>query len=388
MVLSFNFGDFVLLALALQGFILAGLLFYSSRKIVSNRWLGALIFIVSEATLLMELDYSGIWERYPILQLVIVHFTLAAGPIIYFYTQSLIFARDKLSARAWLNFLPLLLELKYQVIFLLYITGLLSVPFIQNFYFLPSTQRMLFNGFPITTFAAFISLSIYSIINYRSISRYEKVAQLSTNKLNDLKWVKNLLYFIFAFIVIWLFSLVTDTLFSRNLLGIWGHYVIYVPAIVFVYLLGMAAWRRQSHMPETEIAEYIPKPAKVYFAPSEATHHAERLTMLMETERLYLNPLLKVDDVAAELTISEKALSSLLNQYMGKSFNDLVNEYRVDEAKVKLTDPANHNFTIAAIAFECGFNSLATFQRVFKQFTGVTPSKFQNDNFLPRLSIK
>src|ERR1700761_8585723 len=135
MVLSFTFGDFVLLALALQGFILASLLFYSSRKIISNRWLGALIFIVSEATLLMELDYSGIWERYPILQLVIVHFTLAAGPVIYFYTQSLIFTRDKLSAKAWLNFLPLVLELKYQIIFLLYITGLLSVPFIQNFYF-------------------------------------------------------------------------------------------------------------------------------------------------------------------------------------------------------------------------------------------------------------
>lgn len=388
MLLSFSFGDFVLLALALQGFILAGLLFYSSFRIVSNRWLGALVFIVSEATLLMELDYSGVWEKYPILQLVVPHFTLAAGPVIYFYTQSLIFTRDKVSGKAWLNFLPLLLEMKHQLIYLFYITGLLFVPFIQNFYFLPSTQHWLFDGFPVTTFAAFISVSIYSTITYRAISRYEKIAQLSANKLKDLKWVKNLLYFIFAFIAIWLFSLITDTLFSRNLLGIWDHYILYIPAIVFVYLLGMAAWRRQTHMPETEIAEYIQKPAKVYFTQPEAANYTRQLTELMTVKRLYLNPLLKVDDVAAHITISEKALSSLLNQHMGKSYNDFVNEYRVEEAKLRLTDPANHNFTIAAIAFDCGFNSLATFQRVFKQFTGVTPSKFQNDNFLPKLSIK
>jgi AraC-like DNA-binding protein len=388
MVLSFTFCDFVLLALALQGFILAGLLFFSSKKIISNRWLGALIFIVSQATLLMELDYSGIWGKYPILQLVIVHFTLAAGPVIYFYTQSLIFTRDKLSAKAWLNFLPLLLELKYQIIYLFYITGLLSVPFIQNIYFLPSTQGMLFGGFPITTFTAFISVSVYSIITYRAIINYEKGAQLSTNKSKDIKWVKNLLHFIFAFIAIWLFSLMTDTLFSKNLLGMWDHYILYVPAIIFVYLLGMAAWRRQSHMPETEMAEYIQKPAKIYFTPSEAANYSQQLTELMNIKRVYLNPLLKVDDVAASVAISEKALSSFLNQHIGKSFNDFVNEYRVEEAKTRLTDPANHNFTIAAIAFDCGFNSLATFQRVFKQFTGVTPSKFQNDNFYPRLSIK
>jgi len=388
MLSPFNFGDFVLLALALQGFILAGLLFFSSKKIISNRWLGALIFIISESTLIMELDYSGIWEKYPILQLVIVHFMLAIGPVIYFYTQSLIFTCDKLSRKAWLNFLPLVLEMKYQVIYMLYITGLLSVHFIQNIYFLPSTQQMLFGGFPLTTFIAFISVSIYATITYRTIVRYEKSAQLSTYKLKDLKWVKNLLYFLFVFIAIWLFSLVADTVFSKNILGIWDHYILYIPAIVFVYFLGMAAWRRQSHMPEIEMAEYIPKPSKIYFTPSEAANYTQQLTELMAVKRIYLNPLLKVDDVAASISISEKALSSLLNQHIGKSFNDFVNEYRVEEAKIRLTDPANHNFTIAAIAFDCGFNSLATFQRVFKQFAGVTPSKFQNDSFLPGLSIK
>jgi len=81
-------------------------------------------------------------------------------------------------------------------------------------------------------------------------------------------------------------------------------------------------------------------------------------------------------------------LSNLLNQHIGKSFNDFVNEYRVDEAKKRLSDASYNNFTIAAIAFDCGFNSLATFQRVFKQVTGITPSKYQNHISYPQLSVK
>jgi len=382
MQLSFDFGDFLMLALALQGFILAGLLFYSSKKIISNRWLGALIFIVSESTLIMELDYSGICGKYPILQLVVIHFILAIGPVIYFYTQSLLFTRNKLTPGAWLNFMPLLLEMKYQVIYLFYISGLLYIPFIQHIYFLPATQQLLFGGFPLITIIALISVTAYAVITYRTILRYEKRVQLSTYKLKDLKWVKKLLYFIFAFIVIWLFSIVA------HLPVLWDHYILYIPAIVFVYLLGMDAWRRQNNMPEIELAEYVQKSARIYFTASEAASYTQQLIELMGVKRIYLNPLLKVDDVAANMSIPEKALSSLLNQHVGKNFNDFVNEYRVEEVKIRLADPSNHNFTISAIAFDCGFNSLATFQRVFKQFTGITPSKFQNDNFLPRLFVK
>jgi AraC-like DNA-binding protein len=382
MQLSFDFGDFLMLALALQGFILSGLLFYSSKKIISNRWLGALIFIVSESTLMMELDYSGVWGKYPILQLVIMHFILAIGPVIYFYTQSLVFNRDKLTKREWLNFLPLLLEMKFQAIYFFYITGLLSVSFIENLYFLPSTQQLLFGNFPFTTIAALISVTVYSIITYRGILRYEKKEQISVYKLKDLQWIKKLLYFIFAFIIIWLFSLVSD------LPPLWNHYLLYIPAIAFVYVLGMAAWHRQNKMPEVEMAEYIQRAAKPCFTKLEAASYSKKLSELMYVKRIYLNPVLKVEDVAANMSISEKALSSLLNQHIGKSFNDFVNEYRIEEVKIKLADPANHHFTIAAIAFDCGFNSLATFQRVFKQFTGITPSKFQSDNLLPRVAVK
>ena len=388
MQLSFSILDFLMLALVVQGFVLSGLLFYSSKTIISNRYLGALIFIVSESTLIMELDYSGIWAQHPWLRLVVMHFDLAAGPIIYLYVQSLIFNINKLTWKCQLNFLPLLLEMKYKIIYLLYITHILSIPFIQHIYFLTFIQQMLFGGFPLTTTVAIISVFAYSIITYRDIDKYSKQTLLSTNKIKELKWVKNLLRFIFVFIAIWIFSFIVNTAFAYSIMSLWDHYILYIPAIVMVYLLGMAAYSRQNQMLAHEKAECIQKPIKIYFTGDEALNYKRQLTHLMISDRIFLNPLLKVDDVAVSIAISPKGLSHLLNHYMDKNFNDFVNEFRVEEVKKRLSDPAHHHFTIAAIAFDCGFNSLPTFQRVFKQLTGTTPSSYQNHNFPPQPTLK
>jgi len=128
-----------------------------------------------------------------------------------------------------------------------------------------------------------------------------------------------------------------------------------------------------------DLAAYQKAPVKIYFSPDEAGLYRNQLFILMERDQLYLNPALKIDLVAEKLALSEKLVSNLLNQHLGKSFNDFINEYRVLEAKKKLADIAYSKFTIASIAFDCGFNSLATFQRCFKQFAGITPSQYQND---------
>jgi AraC-like DNA-binding protein len=59
-----------------------------------------------------------------------------------------------------------------------------------------------------------------------------------------------------------------------------------------------------------------------------------------------------------------------------KNFNEFVNQYRLAAVKKKLLESGNEHLTITGIAFECGFNSQATFQRVFKQTTGVSPTQF------------
>jgi putative ABC transport system permease protein len=57
--------------------------------------------------------------------------------------------------------------------------------------------------------------------------------------------------------------------------------------------------------------------------------------------------------------------------------SDYVNELRIEEVKRKMDDPACSHIKIIEIAYECGFNSKATFNRVFKKLTGKPPTEYK-----------
>ena len=104
---------------------------------------------------------------------------------------------------------------------------------------------------------------------------------------------------------------------------------------------------------------------------------ALRLQKIMEDQQPYLDFKLGLVDLAELLSISSNQLSSLLNDVIGKSFYDYINEFRVEEVKKRLLDPKHQNKTILSIAWECGFNSKSAFNRIFKLNTGLTPSEYQ-----------
>jgi AraC-like DNA-binding protein len=102
------------------------------------------------------------------------------------------------------------------------------------------------------------------------------------------------------------------------------------------------------------------------------------LIAAMETDSIYLNPDLNLNILSKYTGIPAKTISAVINQHLHKSFNEFVNEYRIAAFKEKIQQPEMDNLTFAGIASECGFNSQATFQRTFKQVTGLSPSEFKN----------
>jgi AraC-like DNA-binding protein len=101
---------------------------------------------------------------------------------------------------------------------------------------------------------------------------------------------------------------------------------------------------------------------------------AKRITALMQHDKLYQEPAFSRADLTRELGTSESILSRVINTAFGKSFPRLLNELRVQDAQVLLRDPA---LPIQMVASESGFNSLASFNRVFRDLTGETPSAFR-----------
>jgi AraC-like DNA-binding protein len=69
-------------------------------------------------------------------------------------------------------------------------------------------------------------------------------------------------------------------------------------------------------------------------------------------------------------------LSWLLNESLGKNFNEFINQYRVETFKNLAKDPANANITVLGLAYDSGFNSKTVFNTYFKKETGLTPKQF------------
>ncbi|WP_136480032.1 helix-turn-helix domain-containing protein [Cognatitamlana onchidii] len=103
----------------------------------------------------------------------------------------------------------------------------------------------------------------------------------------------------------------------------------------------------------------------------------EKIKSHIINDKLYLDPLLSMEVLAAELGMSKSYFSKLINSYSDFNFSDFINALRIEQAKRFLSNKAYSNYTIVAIGLECGFNSKSTFYAAFKKFTSETPSTFR-----------
>jgi len=102
---------------------------------------------------------------------------------------------------------------------------------------------------------------------------------------------------------------------------------------------------------------------------------AERIRALLVQEKLYRSMELSREKLAAKLAVSEHHLSRVINQCLDQNFSMLINFYRVQEAKERL---ASETTAITVIAFEVGFSSIPSFNRVFKQMVELSPSEYRS----------
>lgn len=96
----------------------------------------------------------------------------------------------------------------------------------------------------------------------------------------------------------------------------------------------------------------------------------------MTDEAPYLIPDLSLRSLAALVNMNPNQLSWLLNESLGKNFNEFINHYRVETFKNLAKDPANANITVIGLAYDSGFNSKTVFNTYFKKETGLTPKEF------------
>lgn len=142
-----------------------------------------------------------------------------------------------------------------------------------------------------------------------------------------------------------------------------------------------------AHTQPENVAETVVEPQPVAEQPVEPepdelklqqeAAFAERMYLLFEKEHVYLNPRLRLSELAMLLGTNRTYLSQYFNQNCESTFYDFVNDYRIHHAKLLLHSTDD---TLETIAMNSGFNSLSTFRRAFVQREGMSPIEFRASN--------
>jgi len=377
MEIEFNLLNIVLLVCIIQGTIMGIRIFFKKEgNQIANRFLGLFVACISLELTHLFFSLAGIFGQNPDLYMMPIYSSFAFGPLLYWYVHSLTKPDIPFSWRkhGW-HFIPVLIQ------FIFYcILGASSYETKNWFWgeYHSSYTYPFENNFKMVSFFAYLIAALWMVRQYQ---QQIKETYASLDKVT-LQWLYRLLIILFIVYVINYAESHIHEYFDYHPF----HVANWLPAVT-VYWLGWTVLMRNP----LERAELLPQEEVIIDTKSaaiesvklldETTLHstAKDLTEKMETEKWYLNPTLKLSDLSKEMNLPVKTLSYVINTGIGKSFYDFVNNYRVEEFQKRIQQEDHAHLSLLGVAYDCGFNSKATFNRIFKKFTGVSPSVYQRE---------
>ena len=283
-------------------------------------------------------------------------------------------------------------------------------------------------------FAAILCAVLIALWALRELPRFERALkeEYSYAEYINLHWLRGVILLFFCLLMLWVYDSMAsgvryDNIFLFNSLVMWiaACFCFYRQSVVInavksyfvepsednaetnfdavendldkatAHLEAAEADQNAPHVhtqPEN-VAETVVEPQPVAEQPVEPEPEelklqqeaafAERMYLLFEKEHVYLNPRLRLSELAMLLGTNRTYLSQYFNQNCESTFYDFVNDYRIHHAKLLLHSTDD---TLETIAMNSGFNSLSTFRRAFVQREGMSPIEFRASNGKIRVS--
>ena len=367
--------NFFIISGLIQNFVLAGILFFrQGDRQFPNRMLSLAIFIVNiHLTYLMVLD-TNLDNLFPFLLWIPYSFLAAIGPLILFYTKAQTDLDFSISKIHFKHFIPIVVEVGLQIIMI--VQSMLSNELFYN-------TPLYFYVTPLLYIWAASSIFYYLRLSLRVINNHEAwvLKRFSNLKEITLLWLRKLIIYYRLLWVVWVPFVATFLLFFRfQLLYLSIVLALYFFMLTLVYLtlwIGLEAFGRGNLIIVKHNEEKAENKNFGRLTAHEIQSLVERINKLMELEKVYLNENLSLREFALHLKADPNLISFILNSHMGGNFYDFVNRHRIEEVKNRLINPEYKHLSLLGIALESGFNSKTTFNRVFKQVMGITPTEFQ-----------
>lgn len=363
-----------------QGMLLASLLFFDSRTTNANRILGLwCIFLALSFMASFIKDHQEL--SLPISVLSWFYFLPSSyGALLFLYCRHAM-VDQPFRFNDLRHFIPLLIC--YSLNFSLFLTEVDSPLLMVE---VPQWRPMAVN---LVNFVMFTQAFIYWGLSVRLIrqEQHRSVNTLSSFNPEIFGWLWKLLI---LDLMIWVLKAVGVVVEPGYPFFLAGDVLI----LVFIYSIAMAQWRNPrvfqieplsttatlSATPMSTPQSEVKEKDSGALAPDTRAELLKLVQAHMEEHESYRDNQLTLTRLAEAVGLSTHHLSEVLNQHEGKNFYQFVNEYRINYIRKQLQN--NPSAKILDVALDAGFASKSTFNAVFKQFTGVTPSHYR-DKLVP-----
>jgi len=301
-----------------------------------------------------------------------------SGPLLYLYISSLTVENFRLKPEHLVHLLPLLVVAIHR--------SIIPVVDIASSSDLSENPNFVYN---IVYYSLImVSALFYWGLGWRLLIKHRKNIPLyfsNYSSKNSLNW---LLFVLALFLVVFIASFVS--FFINNVLGLGlvsytktsTNMTIFTFIMVYFGVNQSAIYVKKKpalvplHQEATaEEADF--KPASAPLTDAQVESLSVTVTNYLIQNKPYRNPEYNLQMMADDLQISRHKLSHVINSGQQKNFYKYINQFRVAEVKLMLTDPAYQHYSVLGIAMECGFNAKTSFNRIFKEETGLTPTEYK-----------
>lgn len=400
MLFQFGFYSSLLLITFSQGLIYTVLLvlkgFRTENK--SNYWLGLFLFLCSLFVAPWMLGFAGWYDNQPYRDTLFYtpfQHLFFIGPVIYCYTQSLLNANFSLIRKQMLHFIPGILYLMYTFFIWIYDKFI-----IRDYYFYADGMDKDFDFW--YQKLGLLSMLIYFVMSLGYYTIYKKMIFQVVSYADSIlfRWIQT---YLIAFLIMLLLPIVFDGLAYfypalKSYTGSWWYFLFFSIVMYYIAITGYSNpinsgipfkfVDRNTHQilllsnDKSVVANDVTIDIDFEILTANTAEidlWKSKIQELMQEHALYANPELTLADVAKKLDTNVAIVSKTINQGFSMNFNDFINTYRIEAIKVAFEKGEHKKSTLLGIAFDCGFNSKATFNRAFKKNTGKTPKDYLND---------
>jgi AraC-like DNA-binding protein len=303
---------------------------------------------------------------------------LFMGPVFYFYTKTLLNSSYKLSKKDTIHFIPAALYLIYSLV--VFITDKLILD--EFYFYADGRDKDLSNWYQIS---GLISMTFYLLLSLRLYFNYRKLIfdRVSFAESVLFRWIRNFMIALLIIVVLRISFFVFNWSWGNFGSQFW-HYIIFSVVFYYISINGYANAVRVSTLSlnqavEVDVFKEIEEEKKdesPLIAENDLNLWKEKILHLISEDKIYENPRLTLSDVAQELQTTTKIISTVVNSGFQMNFNDFINHHRIEAVKNKIKNGEHNTTTLLGIAYDCGFNSKATFNRAFKKRTGTSPKEY------------